>query len=261
MERALQHIDLKQLRGSLSETVWLQTTCAQNGLYLTDEQLTTLERFGAQLLDWNKKINLVSRRDEGNLWTSHILHCLSVLLKVDIPTGAAVLDLGTGGGLPGIPLKIVRPDLTFTLLDSTQKKINVVKHVLGELGLTGIEAVWGRAEDLGRRKEHNHRYDIVVVRAVASLRELVRWSLPFLKNHWQTTTEVRVPTTDEGTRRIAGPTLIALKGGDVEGEIRQIRNLKHVKDTAVIDLTLKGSRQLNGGDKKIVLVEFIGDQK
>lgn len=220
-----------------------------------------LEKFGAQLLGWNKKINLVSRRDEGNLWMGHILHCLSVLFTVDIPTGAAVLDLGTGGGLPGILLKIVRPDLTFTLLDSTQKKINVVKDIVGELGSTGIEAVWGRAEDLGRRKQYNHRYDIVVARAVASLKELVRWSLPFLKSRWQLTTEAWVSTTDEGTRRIAGPTLIAFKGGDVEGEIRQIRNLKHVKNTSIVDLTLKGSRQLDEGDKKIVLVEFIGDQK
>lgn len=220
-----------------------------------------LEKFGAQLLEWNKKINLVSRRDEGNLWTGHILHCLSVFFKADIPMGAAVLDLGTGGGLPGIPLKIVRPDLRFTLLDSTRKKVNVVKHIVGELGLTGIKAVWGRAEDLGRLREHNHQYDIVVARAVASLRELVRWSLPFLKSRWQTTTEVCVSRTDEGTRRIAGPTLIAFKGGDVDGEIRQIRNLKHVKNTAVVDLTLMGLRQLDGGDKKIVLVEFIGDQK
>ncbi len=235
--------------------VWLGTTCAQNGLRLTEEQLTLMELLAHRLLDWNQKINLISRRDEENFWSSHLLHCLALLFKLELPTGSHILDLGTGGGLPGLPLKIARPDSTFTLLDSTQKKINVVRDLINALGLDGVTAVWGRAEDVGKAKEHIHRYDIVLARAVASLKDLVGWSEPFLKaggTAASTTTEI----SETHKRLIDRPTLVTLKGGDLEGEIRQIHKLSQVKNITVLDLTLKGSNQLEGGDKKIVLVEI-----
>ena len=238
------------------DIVWFGTTCAQNGLHLSGKQLASLEAFAALLLEWNKKINLISRRDEENIWTSHILHCISLLFKVDPPGGSTVLDLGTGGGLPGIPLKIVRPDLILTLLDSTQKKINAVQDIIKALGLKETRAVWGRAEDVGKKKEHNRDYDVVVARAVASLEDLVRWSSPFLKPEGAMTSAFPAVGTDESRRRIKKPTLIAFKGGDLEGEIRQIKNQPQVSNTTVIDLTLKGSHQFEGGEKKIVLVEF-----
>ena len=240
---------------------WLGTVCAQNGIRLSDEQLQSVELLATLLLDWNKKINLVSRRDEENFWTSHILHCLSLLFKVDLPADATILDLGTGGGLPGLPLKIARPDLLFTLLDSTQKKINVVNDIIAALGLRGINAVWGRAEELGKTKEHNHRYDVVVARAVASLKDLVRWSEPFLKTGGTTTSLTAATTGDQTRRRIGKPTLIALKGGDLNGEIEQIQKLPQVKTITVLDLTLKGSSQFDGSEKKIVLVEITGTPK
>lgn len=246
--------------GATDKKIWLSSVCLGNGLKLSAEQLTQLETFAAQLLDWNQKINLISRRDEENFWHNHLLHCLSLLFKVEIPIGSQVLDLGTGGGLPGIPLKIARPDLTFTLLDSTQKKINVVKDLINSLGLSGATAVWGRAEDINKAREHNHRYDIVLARAVASLKDLLRWSEPFLK-----TTGTRVSPTivasEEQREQIEGPTLVALKGGDLDGEIGQIRNLPQVKNITILNLTLKGSSQLEGGDKKIVLVEIARTSK
>ncbi len=235
--------------------VWLGATCAQNGLKLTEEQLELLGTLAVRLLDWNRKVNLISRRDEENFWSNHLLHCLALLFKVELAAGSHVLDLGTGGGLPGLPLKIARPDLTFTLLDSTQKKINVVRDIIRTLGLAGVSAVWGRAENVGRSKEHNHRYDVVLARAVASLKELVRWSEPFLKTGG-TTASPFVEAGDERKRRIERPTLVTLKGGDLEGEIGQIRKLPQVKNITVLDLTLRGSSQLEGGDKKIVLVEI-----
>jgi 16S rRNA (guanine527-N7)-methyltransferase len=84
----------------------LRTTCSQNGLELEESQLGSLELLVSNLLEWNKKINLISRRDEENIWSSHILHCLALLFKVELGQSLKVLDLGTGGGLPGIPLKI-----------------------------------------------------------------------------------------------------------------------------------------------------------
>ena len=232
------------------------TTCAQNGLHLGGKQLASLEGFAALMLEWNKKINLISRRDEENIWSSHILHCISLLFKVDLPAGSTVLDLGTGGGLPGIPLKIVRPDLMLTLLDSTQKKINAIQDIIKALGLKEIRAVWGRAEDVGKKKEHKHDYHVVVARAVASLADLVRWSGPLLKPEGAMSSAFPAFGTDESRRLIKKPTLIAFKGGNLEGEIRQIKNQPQVTNTTVIDLTLKGSYHFDGGEKKIVLVEF-----
>jgi 16S rRNA (guanine527-N7)-methyltransferase len=243
-----------------TEKVWLGTVCAHNGLKLSDEQLTLLDKLSVRLLDWNQKINLISRRDEENFYSSHLLHCLALLFKVEIPPGFNILDLGTGGGLPGLPLKIAQPDLRLTLLDSTQKKINVVRDLITTLRLEGVSAVWGRAEDIGKAKEHNHQYDIVLARAVASLKEVVRWSEPFLKTGDAGSapiTEIRT----ESKKQIERPTLIALKGGDLEGEIGQIQKLPQVKNITVLDLTLQGSSQLARGDKKLVLVEIARTRK
>jgi 16S rRNA (guanine(527)-N(7))-methyltransferase RsmG len=237
--------------------VWFQTTCAQNDLRLNGEQLRLLEEYADRLLEWNKKINLISRRDEENFWSRHILHCLSLVFKVEIPEKAEVLDLGTGGGLPGVVLKIVRPDLLFTLLDSTQKKINVVKELIGLLGLDGVDAVWGRAEDLGKQRKYTERYDVVVARAVGPLRDLVRWSYPFMK---KSTVEKDVGGSagPEWTRkRINTPALIAFKGGDVGNEIGQLRTEPNVGAIATIELTLKGSTQLDDRDKKIIVVDYV----
>jgi 16S rRNA (guanine527-N7)-methyltransferase len=242
-----------------TNAVWLQTVCVQNGLQLTDKQLNTLEQFGNLLLDWNKKINLISRRDEENFWTSHILHSLSVLFKVSIPLQSLILDLGTGGGLPGIPMKIVRPDLRFTLVDSTQKKINVVKEISRALGLHGIDTVWGRAEDVGKQKEHARCYDVIVARAVAPLKDLVLWSMPFLKREVDATPVARGSVGD-ALVKIARPTLVALKGGNLSEELRAIEKNPRVTSISVLDLSLKGSTQLAEGDKKIVLVEFTTGQ-
>lgn len=243
-----------------TKMVWLRTVCMQNGLNLSEGQLAQFEAFAAHLLAWNQKINLISRRDEENFWRNHILHSLSPLFKVEIARGSQVLDLGTGGGLPGIPLRIARPDLTFTLLDSTQKKINVVKDIINTLGLDGVTAVWGRGEHVGKTIEHNHRYDIVFARAVASLKDLLRWSEPFLKTNG-TRVSTTTATNEEVKKQIIAPTLVALKGGDLEGEIGQIRKLTQVKNITVLNLMLKGSSQLEGGDKKVVLVEIGRTQK
>lgn len=238
------------------DAVHLRTVCSQNGLELDEEQIISLELLSASLLDWNKKINLISRRDEENVWNSHILHSLSLLFKIELKPSARVLDLGTGGGLPGIPIKIARRDLGITLLDSTQKKINVVNDLITTLGLTGCSAEWGRAEDLGLRKEFRGQYDIVVARAVASLSDLVRWSTPFLKDANIIDAEKQEHNSRDSRIVITSPALVALKGGDLSGEISQAQRLPQAKKISVIDLTLKGSYQLEGGEKKIVLVEI-----
>ena len=243
------------------DPVSFRTTCVQNGLSLSDEQLKLLGEYALRLLEWNKKINMISRRDEENFWTRHILHCLGLVFKLEIPRGAKILDLGTGGGLPGIVLKIVRPDLQFTLLDSTQKKINVVNDLLGSLGLDGIHAVWGRAEDIGKQREHAGCYDIVVARAVAPLKDLVRWAHPFLKRNAMGMSTERRDEPGATKKRINGSALVASKGGDLESEIGQLRNESGVGSISTVELILKGSAQLDDSDKKIVVVEYMPSNK
>ena len=235
-------------------SVWLHTVSAQNDLQLTDNMLRQYDMLVGLLLEWNKKINLISRRDEESIWSAHILHSLSILFKLQIPHGAVVLDLGTGGGLPGLPLKIARPDLQLTLLDSTQKKINVVREIAGSMKLENLNAVWGRAEELGRQSLYAQKFDLVVARAVASLKDLVQWSLPFLGIQECDPDNER--DAADGKKIVQTSALIALKGGNLDGEIGEIRHLAAVKKTELIDLTLHGSRQLEEGEKKIVVVNL-----
>lgn len=261
MERQPQVVDTKRVRGVVSP-VWFRTTCAQNGVHLEDKQLRLLEEYVARLLEWNKKLNLISRRDEENVWTRHILHSMSMVFKVEIPRGTHVLDLGTGGGLPGVVLRIIRPDLSFTLLDSTQKKINVVKDLLGSLVLAGVDAVWGRAEDVGTQPAYRGRYDIVVARGVAPLKDLVRWSFPFLKKSAAGADVGKEIGTEPTKKQLSRPALVAYKGGDLDDELRQIQNQPNVGPISVIDLTLNGSTQLDDRDKRVVVVECVwGDSK
>jgi len=243
------------------DAVWLRTTCSQNGLQLNDNQLALLERYSWKLLEWNKSINLISRRDEENFWRVHLLHSLSVLFKLEIPSMSTVLDLGTGGGLPGIPLKVARPDLVVTLLDSTKKKTNVVSDIVHALELNDVDVVCARAEDVGGQEKYSHRFDVVFARAVASLKDLVRWSWPFLKRG-DTKTVLDVEGHPASARRmIVCPSLVAFKGGEIEGEIQQVRNDPRVKALSTINLSIAGSHQLEAGEKKLVVVEFGDGQK
>jgi 16S rRNA (guanine527-N7)-methyltransferase len=220
-------------------------------LAVDDRQMELLERYVARLLNWNRKINLVSRKDEEYIWQSHILHSISPLFKIRFFPSPLILDLGTGGGMPGIPLRIMLPDSHFLLIDATQKKIGVVQDILISLGIDGIEAAWGRAEDLSKRKDLQSHFEYIVARAVAPLKDLVRWSLPFLKTKMDDTPMV----TDE-VKRIAPPALIALKGGELSDEIAGASRLRAVQSVDTENLVFKGSEELSASDKKVVIVTF-----
>jgi len=160
---------------------WFRKICAENRFPVSDTQVSQLNRYVALLKDWNRKVNLISRKDEENIWENHIFQSVSFLFLISFDVHARVLDLGTGGGLPGIPLKILIPTLRITLLDFIARKVNAVKDIVSSLQLEDVDVVCGRAEDIGKRKEFVGQCDFVICRAVARLKDLVKWAYTFLK--------------------------------------------------------------------------------
>jgi 16S rRNA (guanine527-N7)-methyltransferase len=205
-----------------------------------------LREFAAQVEERNKQLNLVSRADTASLWTAHILHSLSILFVLKIPERAAVLDLGTGGGFPGVPLSIVRPDLTMVHIDSIAKKTNALREMLQAIGLSN-QVLTGRAEEIVRSPEWQHRFDLVLARAVAPLADLVRWSRPLLK--------IRPLHDSPGHAQLLSiPALVAMKGGDLAEEISHARARSRPAHITVIDLDFPGCREAGLEEKKLIVV-------
>lgn len=139
---------------------------------LTDHQRRQFAALDELYRDWNAKINVISRKDIDNLYVKHVLHSLAIAKVVRFVPGAKVLDLGTGGGFPGIPLAIMFPEADFHLIDGTAKKIRVCNEVIAGIGLSNCRAEQKRAEELKRPE-----YDFVVTRAVARIEKLAEWSM------------------------------------------------------------------------------------
>lgn len=170
----------------------------------TDLQLKQFSDLERVYKEWNSKINVISRKDVAGLYEKHILHSLSIAAVFDFADGTEIIDIGTGGGFPGIPLAIFFPQVKFHLVDSIGKKLKVVEGIATEVGLKNITTQHGRVEEIKNRK-----FDYTVSRAVASLKDLWRWSKPLL----------RKPQVDvRNARSSAG--LICLKGGDLAKEIQ-----------------------------------------
>ncbi len=153
----------------------------ENGLEISDQQLHQFDQYYEMLIEKNKVMNLTAITEPDEVMVKHFFDSAILLKYVDIPIGAKFLDLGTGAGFPGIPLKIMRPDLKITLADSLNKRILFLQDVIEALGLTQIEAIHGRAEELSRNKMYREKYDFVVSRAVANLSTLSEYCIPFVK--------------------------------------------------------------------------------
>lgn len=143
---------------------------------LTKEQQFQINALESLYQDWNQKINVVSRKDIDEIYLRHVLHSLGIAKVIHFLPGTEILDVGTGGGFPGIPLAILFPDTHFTLVDSIGKKIKVVEEVVSGLGLQNVTVINSRVEDL------NTQYDFVVSRAVAAMPTFVRWVKNRIKN-------------------------------------------------------------------------------
>ena len=143
---------------------------------LSELQKKQFEQLYPLYLEWNAKINVISRKDSEFLYERHILHSLAIAKVIRFKPGAEVLDLGTGGGFPGIPLAIFFPDVQFTLVDSIGKKIKVAEEIAAALELKNVRFINGRVEEIKDR-----RFDFIVSRAVAQIAELLRWSRKLIK--------------------------------------------------------------------------------
>jgi len=149
-------------------------------LGLTEAQIGQFIIFAELLVEWNQKFNLTRLTSPDQIADGHFLDSLAVLHAVKLRQGGHVIDVGTGAGLPGIALKIARPDLMITLLDSTAKKLLFCDEVIGRLGLDGIRTLNGRAEETAKLPQHNGSYEFVTARAVAPLDRLLGWCAPFV---------------------------------------------------------------------------------
>lgn len=211
------------------------TLCSANGIVLSREQVAQFERYVEDLLYWNERVNLISRRDTDQIWLHHMLHSVSIMFTGRMPKSGRVLDIGTGGGLPGIPLKIINPKFDITLLDSIAKKVQTVGMIAGHITKHGLRAVRERAEELANRDKLKGPYDVVVSRATAPLVDLIKWSRPVLK--------------PEGA-------ILTLKGGDLTEEIRQAQTKFKDAEITVIDIHVNGCDWFEREEKRLVSVRW-----
>ena len=174
--------------------------------YFPDFSERQMQQFDAlkELYDnWNQKINVISRKDMDHFYEHHVLHSLAIATQFDFTASDAVMDLGSGGGFPGIPLAICFPDVHFHLVDSIHKKLKVASSIAEEIDLQNITVQHTRAEDIKDKK-----FDVVVSRAVAPLKNLWYWSKPLLHKR-----------SVHKAKKVTG--LICLKGGDLSKEIHE----------------------------------------
>lgn len=170
---------------------------------LNEIEINRFSKYKELLKDWNNKINITAITDDEEIDTKHFLDSLTPFVTDIFNGNKKVIDIGTGGGFPGIPLKIVNQDLHVTLLDSLNKRIIFLNEVIKELGLEGIEAIHGRAEELSIKPAYREQYDICVSRAVASLDTLCEYCIPFVK---------------------VGGYFISMKGPDIDDELKLSKN-------------------------------------
>lgn len=182
---------------------------------LDEIQFYQFAALGNLYKDWNSKINVISRKDIDNLYLHHVLHSLSICMFTRFAPDTHILDLGTGGGFPAIPLAIFFPEVTFHAIDARKKKILVVKEVAEALRLENIKAEHVRAEDLKARQ-----YDYVVTRAVAQIDVLWQWSERLIR---------------EKQQNIMPNGLIALKGGDLKTELKKLPRGSYVDHEEILD--------------------------
>ena len=202
---------------------------------LTEEQRSTLEKYMEGILTWNEKVNLTNITDPAEF---RIKHNADSLMCVDFPEfqeAESVIDVGTGGGFPGIPLAVYAPDKHFTLLDSLNKRLRIIDELAGELEINNITLVHGRAEDIAKKPEHREKYDLCVSRAVSNLATLSEYCLPFIR---------------------VGGYLLAYKGPGAEEEAKDAEKALKILGGSVTDIR-QTSMEEYGLDHRILVIKKV----
>ena len=202
---------------------------------LTEEKNAILEKYMEGILAWNEKVNLTNITDPAEF---RIKHNADSLMCVDFPEfldAETVIDVGTGGGFPGIPLAVYAPEKHFTLLDSLNKRLKIIDELAGELGIKNITLVHGRAEDAARAKEHREKYDLCVSRAVSNLATLSEYCLPFIK---------------------VGGYLLAYKGPGAEEEVKEAAKALKTLGGSLVDIR-ETSMEEYGLDHRILVIKKV----
>ena len=207
--------------------------CREYGIELDDNKIDCFLRYMELLKGWNQKIDLTAITEDEEIIKKHFIDSVSILQSGVIKEGMTIIDVGTGAGFPGIPLKIVMPSLKIMLLDSLNKRIIYLNDVIDQLKLKDIETVHARAEELSHKKEHRGKYDIAVARAVANLNKLSEYCIPYVKTDGY---------------------FISMKGPSVNDEIEGAKNAIGTlggRLEKVIDIKLPGDDM----EHKLVLVK------
>ena len=238
----------------LADEIFFDRICRKNLFNISVEQLASLKNYIFHLLEWNQKLNLISRREENVVWEQHILQSISYLFTFNLIEPARILDLGTGGGLPGIPTAILHKHSHITLMDSINKKIKALDDIINNLRLQNVTTVCGRAEEIGTRDGYKNTFDYIIARAVAPVEKIVKWAVPLLQKVATQTFSLTKLNGEEKTTIPKG-SIIMLKGGDLSQEINAAKMKLGLKNIAVFPLVVKGLEGSESLQKKIVIVQ------
>jgi 16S rRNA (guanine527-N7)-methyltransferase len=213
----------------------ISAACSVEGLEFDDKKYQQFMRYKDLIQDWNEKINLTAITEDEQIIQKHFIDSIKAFKFPYLKDAENLLDVGTGAGLPGIPIKIMRPDMKVTLLDSLNKRILFLKEVIKELGLEDISPIHGRAEDFAREAEYREKFDVVVSRAVANMAVLSELCMPYV--------------------RVSGY-FLALKGPSIDEELQQGKNAVAVLGGRIEDIV---SVSIEGTELKhnIVIVKKV----
>lgn len=214
------------------DLVHFWTICSTNNIILDKEMIDNIERYTNELKYWNEKVNLISRKDEDNILERHILHSLCICKYHSFNEKDSVLDVGTGGGLPGIPVKIANPTIRIDLVDSIAKKSKLTKMFAEHTGLRNIFVHNARAEEF--LSKTNKKYNVVIARAVTRTVHILDWCANYLKK--------------DGI-------FILLKGGDLSDEINEAKSKYPKISVKEIDIDLLGFNYFKIQEKKILIIK------
>lgn len=207
----------------------VKKACSDIGINLSDSQAEKFEKYYKLLIEWNEKINLTRIVEPEEVAVKHFADSLAITKYFDIPENASLIDVGTGAGFPGIPLKIFREDIKLTLLDSLNKRLNFLDTVAEEIGID-VNTVHSRAEDAGKDVAQRESYDIAISRAVARLNTLCEYCIPLVK---------------------VGGSFIAMKAADYKEELKEAENAVEMLGGEVVSVN---EFNLEGAGERALIV-------